>query len=40
MFVCEELAGQEAVLTVQVCEAMFRCVRELKKNVLLDRQTI
>jgi hypothetical protein len=34
----ENLARQEAALTVQECEAVFRCVRELEKKILPDRQ--
>jgi hypothetical protein len=38
IYACEKLAGQDGVLTVQECEAVFRCVRELEKKVLPDRQ--
>jgi len=34
----ENLARLEAVLTVQECEAVVRCVRELEKKILPDRQ--
>ena len=29
-----------AVLTVHECEAVVRCIRELEKKVLPDRQTV
>ena len=38
MFVCEKLAKQDAGFTVKECEAIFRCVKELEKTVLPDRQ--
>ncbi len=34
----ENLARQDAVLTVQECEVVSRCVRELEKKILPDRQ--
>ena len=36
----ENLARLEAVLTVQECEAVVRCIQELEKKVLPDRQTV
>ncbi|HXC66176.1 MAG TPA: hypothetical protein VN638_02085 [Nitrospiraceae bacterium] len=35
---CKKLARQDAVLTVQECEVVFRCAKELEKKVLPDRQ--
>ena len=34
----ENIARQDAVLTVQECEVVFRCAKELEKKVLPDRQ--
>ena len=35
--ICEKLARQAAMLTVEECETIFRCARELEKTVLPDR---
>ena len=35
--VCENLVGQETVLTVRENEAVARCARDLEKKVLPDR---
>jgi hypothetical protein len=37
---CQQFARQDAVLTVQECEAVVRCIRELEKKVLPDRHTV
>jgi hypothetical protein len=38
IYACEKLARQDAALTVQECEVVFRCAKELEKKVLPDRQ--
>jgi len=36
--VCENLESHNAALTVQDCEAILRCAKELEKIVLPDRE--
>ena len=35
--VCEKLERQDSVLTVQECEVVYRCAKELEKKALPDR---
>ncbi len=36
--VCETLEEHDAVLTVQECEAILRCAKQLENKILPDRQ--